>query len=77
MQADRISQDVVGMILTLAAKLGCEVIAEGVEKNAQVETLRTMGCSLAQGYFFSSPLDSKAAQLCVQKMQSLHAQPSR
>jgi EAL domain-containing protein (putative c-di-GMP-specific phosphodiesterase class I) len=73
MQADRISQDVVGMILTLAGKLDCEVIAEGVEKTRPVETLRTMGCSLAQGYLFSSPLDSTAALLCVQEMQSLHA----
>jgi EAL domain-containing protein (putative c-di-GMP-specific phosphodiesterase class I) len=51
------------MILTLASKLDCEVIAEGVEKPTQIETLRTMGCSLAQGYLLSSPLDSKAALL--------------
>jgi diguanylate cyclase (GGDEF)-like protein/PAS domain S-box-containing protein len=69
MQADRTSQDVVDAILTLARKLNCEVIAEGVEKPAQVETLRTMGCSLAQGYIFSSPLDAAALQL----LQKLHA----
>jgi len=61
MQADRTSQDVVDAILTLARKLNCELIAEGVEKPAQVETLRSMGCSLAQGYFFSPPLDAAAA----------------
>lgn len=71
MQADRVSQDVVGMILTLAGKLGCEVIAEGIEKPAQIETLRSMGCRLAQGYLFSSPLDSNAARQFAQKMQSL------
>ena len=37
MQADRVSQDVVGMILTLAGKLGCEVIAEGIEKPAKLK----------------------------------------
>ncbi len=55
MQADRTRQDVVDVILTLARKLNCEVIAEGVEKPAQIESLRTMGCSLAQGYFFRRP----------------------
>jgi diguanylate cyclase (GGDEF)-like protein len=71
MQADRVSQDVVGMILTLSGKLGSEVIAEGIEKPAQIETLRSMGCRLAQGYLFSAPLDSNAARQFAQKMQSL------
>jgi EAL domain-containing protein (putative c-di-GMP-specific phosphodiesterase class I) len=78
MQADRISQDVVGMILTLAGELDSEVIAEGIEKPAQIETLRSMGCRLAQGYLFSSPLDSNAARQFAEKMQSLPVlQPSR
>jgi diguanylate cyclase len=70
MQADRTSQDVVDVILTLARKFSCEVVAEGVEKPAQVETLRTMGCGLAQGYFFSSPLDATAAVQLLQKLQT-------
>jgi diguanylate cyclase (GGDEF)-like protein/PAS domain S-box-containing protein len=73
MQADRTSQDVVDLILTLAGKLHCEVIAEGTEKPAQLDTLRAMGCNLAQGYFFSSPLDSNAVQQFLQKMQALPA----
>jgi len=75
MQADRTSQDVVDLILTLARKLKCEVIAEGVEKPAQVESLRTMGCSLAQGYFFSPPLDASAALQLLQKLQTFAAAP--
>jgi EAL domain-containing protein (putative c-di-GMP-specific phosphodiesterase class I) len=54
------------------------VIAEGIEKPAQIETLRSMGCRLAQGYLFSSPLDSNAARQFAEKMQSLPVlQPSR
>jgi diguanylate cyclase (GGDEF)-like protein/PAS domain S-box-containing protein len=71
MQADRTSQEVVGLIMTLASKLNCDVVAEGVEKSAQLETLRSMGCRLAQGYFFSSPLNSTAAQQFARKFQSL------
>jgi diguanylate cyclase (GGDEF)-like protein/PAS domain S-box-containing protein len=75
MQADRTSQDVVDLILTLARRLNCEVIAEGVEKPAQVESLRTMGCSLAQGYFFSPPLDASAALQLLQKLQTFAVAP--
>jgi diguanylate cyclase (GGDEF)-like protein/PAS domain S-box-containing protein len=76
MQADRTSQNVVDLVLTLAGKLSCEVIAAGTEKPAQLETLRAMGCKFAQGYFFSSPLDSIAAQQFLQKMQAISARQS-
>jgi diguanylate cyclase len=62
------------VILTLARKLNCEVIAEGVEKPAQIESLRTMGCSLAQGYFFS-PLDASAASQLLQQLQTFAVAP--
>jgi len=48
-----------GMI-GLAHALGIEVIAEGVERAGQLERLGAMGCDLAQGYYFSSPLPSEA-----------------
>lgn len=70
MQADRTSHDVVDLILSMARKLSCEVIAEGVEKAAQLEALRGMGCNFAQGYFFSSPLDAQAAQQYLQKTRA-------
>ncbi|MBA3790621.1 MAG: PAS domain S-box protein [Rubrobacter sp.] len=47
-----------GMI-DLAHALGLEVIAEGIETSGQLERLETMGCDLAQGYYFSEPLPSE------------------
>jgi EAL domain-containing protein (putative c-di-GMP-specific phosphodiesterase class I) len=35
--------------------LGIEVIAEGVDGEA-VSILKEMGCTMAQGFFFSEPL---------------------
>jgi EAL domain-containing protein (putative c-di-GMP-specific phosphodiesterase class I) len=36
--------------------LGLEVVAEGVENEAQLEFLRREGCDEVQGYYFSHPL---------------------
>lgn len=47
---------VVSAIIALARALKLQVIAEGVETPAQVETLSELGCSLMQGYLFSRPL---------------------
>ena len=45
-----------GLIMDLAEHLEVPVIAEGVETADQLRALRTMGCHMAQGYYFSKPI---------------------
>ncbi|MGE3708647.1 MAG: EAL domain-containing protein [Hyphomicrobiaceae bacterium] len=47
---------VVKTILMLAASLGLSTTAEGVETAEQLDILRDLGCTDAQGYYFSMPL---------------------
>jgi EAL domain-containing protein (putative c-di-GMP-specific phosphodiesterase class I) len=61
MQADRSCSDLVEMIMTIAHKMGLRVIAEGIETARQFERLLELGCDFGQGYYFSQPLDAKAA----------------
>ena len=42
-------------ILVMGAALDLEVIAEGIERPAQVQRLREAGCAVGQGFLFSRP----------------------
>ena len=42
--------------LSLARDLGMQVVAEGVETQAQRQYLSERGCHAMQGYLFSRPL---------------------
>ena len=44
-------------IIAMARSLNLTVVAEGVETREQAEFLRSQGCDLVQGYYFSKPLD--------------------
>ncbi len=46
---------IVRAVISLAGALRLKVFAEGVQTREQVERLRSLGCELGQGYFFSRP----------------------
>ncbi|HEV7205480.1 MAG TPA: bifunctional diguanylate cyclase/phosphodiesterase [Jatrophihabitans sp.] len=48
-------RSVVQAIVELAHRIGCRVVAEGVEGKEVAEWLRAVGCDLAQGYYFHRP----------------------
>jgi diguanylate cyclase (GGDEF)-like protein/PAS domain S-box-containing protein len=53
--------EIVRTILNLGRNLGLKVVAEGVETVEQIERLQDLGCELAQGYFFSVPINAQEA----------------
>lgn len=50
------SKLVIKAIIELAQSLGLQVTAEGIEDVAALMFLQSLGCDLAQGYFFARPL---------------------
>ncbi len=47
---------IVSSILNLARGLSLEVVAEGIETEAQFQVLKALGCPLIQGYWTGRPL---------------------
>jgi EAL domain-containing protein (putative c-di-GMP-specific phosphodiesterase class I) len=67
MTIDARSAIVMRSILSLAAELGLDVIAEGVETELQLQMLTDMGCPQAQGYLLGRPMPVSLAQVSMTK----------
>ncbi|SCW45609.1 diguanylate cyclase (GGDEF) domain-containing protein [Ruminococcaceae bacterium YRB3002] len=47
---------VIRLIIALARELGFLCLAEGAERKEQVDLLRSLGCDVIQGYYYSKPI---------------------
>ena len=57
--------EMIKAIVGLAHTLGMDVVAEGVETEAQYAELQALGCEYAQGFFLSPPVDAAAASRLI------------
>lgn len=57
--------EVVRAIMTLGRALSKQVLAEGIETQAQLSILQDLGCEVGQGFLLSRPLDGQAAAALV------------
>ncbi len=48
--------EIVQTVLALARNLGLKTVAEGIETEAQMEALKTLGCDGGQGYLLAKPM---------------------
>jgi EAL domain-containing protein (putative c-di-GMP-specific phosphodiesterase class I) len=62
---DPVNDAIVRLIVDFAHTLGLKVTVEGVENDRQVASLMAKRFDLAQGFYFSKPLPSKAAEKFV------------
>jgi EAL domain-containing protein (putative c-di-GMP-specific phosphodiesterase class I) len=63
-QLDRFDdkRQIVEVVMMLARALDLDVVAEGVETDAELQLLRDMGSDFVQGYFYYRPLTAEAAE---------------
>jgi diguanylate cyclase (GGDEF)-like protein/PAS domain S-box-containing protein len=61
-------------IVQLGQSLGMSTVAEGIEEYGQLAALRAMGCTFAQGFYFSRPVPAAEAGRLL--LEGADAQPS-
>lgn len=54
--ADNDCREIIRAVKSIADNLGIQLIIEGVEELAQLDTLKALNCHNIQGYYFSKPL---------------------
>jgi len=59
MEKDERNLKLVELVAGIAKFLKIPAVAEGVETESQLATLKDMGCQIIQGYFFSKPVPPK------------------
>ena len=50
-------------IIALGRALNLRIVAEGIEKDWQLERLRDLGCELGQGFYFARPTDAAGFEM--------------
>ena len=57
---DRASEHIIKAIVAMCEGLDLEVVAEGIETEAEANKLKALGCGMGQGYFYGRPSDANA-----------------
>jgi len=62
---------IIRAIINLGRSLGMKIVAEGVETDQEATILESMGCEVAQGYYFSRPIPpASLSAFIVRHLQS-------
>jgi diguanylate cyclase (GGDEF)-like protein/PAS domain S-box-containing protein len=75
--ADRDSAAIASSIIALAHSLGMQVVAEGVETEAQLEQLREWHCDAVQGYLIARPMEAEDCTAMLVRDGGAQAQEAR
>lgn len=57
--SDSSSEPIIEAIIALGHSLGMQIVAEGVETESQRDFLKSKGCDVAQGFWYSRPLSAR------------------
>lgn len=69
LRKDPTSQAVFDAAVTMALRIGAEVVAEGISEEGLVDPVRSAGCTHVQGYHYSRPIEAEAVDLYYQEVE--------
>ena len=72
---NRFAFPIIDSLVRLARHLQLTIIAEGVERNGQLEKLRELGVEYAQGFIFAPPLPARLYVELVRRLEPLRHGP--
>lgn len=67
LKKDEKSLMLVEIVIGIARFLNVPVVAEGVEDEDQLKTLKGMGCEIVQGFYFSRPVPAEEFEVFIKK----------
>ena len=59
-ECDQVKSAIVSAVVALSQAIGSTTVVEGVETLAQLEAVKSLGCDVAQGYYFARPVSAAA-----------------
>ncbi|NMF99121.1 EAL domain-containing protein [Aromatoleum toluolicum] len=77
LETDENDSAICEMTMLLARKLGLQVVAEGVETEAQLNFLGSIGCQRIQGYLFSKPIAAEQIEEFVEGFRAPRVEVER
>ena len=63
------SKSILSFIVSLAKWMNLLVVAEGVETQEQIDSLRNMECTYVQGYYFARPMSADAFETLLKESE--------
>ncbi len=67
-ETNQTMRDIVDSVIYMGHVMNCEVVSEGVEKEAQIDILREHNCDFIQGFVWGKPIAfEEAKELCKQE----------
>jgi len=67
---DPVKSAIVSAVVALSRAIGSTTVVEGVETLPELEQIQSLGCDMAQGFYFSRPLPAGAFEELLLGSQS-------
>lgn len=71
---DPVKSSIVAAVFNLSHALACETVVEGIETPEELEHLRALGCTIAQGFLFARP---QPARMLTRMLARSHAKTAQ